>query len=163
MYSLSSCTSSDRLPAGQMRNRSDDRPTTIGPCRLSVCVCVEIFCGKARLSKFLRRKGFQVFSVDHKALKDKALKGVPILMIDINSPSQKRVLEELLRRDAIIYVHFAPHAAHAVLQEISGFQRTNMVLHLFVHYSVLWAFSIWKEFKNCEWRQQTASMSGQLR
>ena len=44
-----------------------------------------------------------MFSVDHKALK-----GVPILMIDINSPSQKRVLEELLRRDAIIYVHFAP-------------------------------------------------------
>ena len=44
-----------------------------------------------------------MFSVDHKALK-----GVPILMIDINSPSQKRVLGELLRRDAIIYAHFAP-------------------------------------------------------
>ena len=66
-------------------------------------MCVEIFCGKAKLSKFLRRKGFQVFSVDHRAPK-----GVPVLLIDINSPSQKQVLEELLRRDAIIYVHFAP-------------------------------------------------------
>ena len=37
-------------------------------------VCVEIFCGKAKLSKFLRRKGFQVFSVDHRAPK-----GVPVI------------------------------------------------------------------------------------
>ena len=70
---------------------------------LSEAVCVEIFCGKARLSKKLRNKLFQVFSVDHEATK-----GVPILRIDIANANQRAVLEELLEQDKVLYVHFAP-------------------------------------------------------
>ena len=40
-----------------------------------------------------------------------------------------------------------PHAAHAVLREMSDFQKTNIGLLLFVHWVDLWAFSIWEEFK----------------
>ena len=70
---------------------------------LTEAVCVEIFCGKAKLSKPLRQKCFQVLSVDHLASK-----GIPILRIDIGNASQRQVLEELLELDKIIYVHFAP-------------------------------------------------------
>ena len=67
------------------------------------CYIVEVFCGKGGLSKALRRKGFQVFSVDHKAAK-----GVPVLMIDLNSPTQCKIFEELLAQGRLLYVHFAP-------------------------------------------------------
>ena len=70
---------------------------------MSEAVCVEIFCGKARLSKKLRNKLFQVISVDHEATK-----GVPILRIDIANANQRAVLEELLEQDKVLYVHFAP-------------------------------------------------------
>ena len=63
---------------------------------------VEIFCGKSGLSKRLRQKRFQVVSVNHVAPK-----GVPVLRIDISSKAQREVLEELLRLDAVLYVHFA--------------------------------------------------------
>ena len=64
---------------------------------------MEIFCGKANLSKRLRAKQFQVISVDHVALK-----GVPILRIDITKADQRKVLEELILLDKVLYVHFAP-------------------------------------------------------
>ena len=64
---------------------------------------MEIFCGKAKLSKRLRAKQFQVISVDHVALK-----GVPILKIDISKADQRKVLEELILLDKVLYVHFAP-------------------------------------------------------
>ena len=73
------------------------------PTDLSKAVCVEIFCGKAGLSRRLRKKHLQVISVDHSAAK-----GVPILRIDISKSSQRKVLEELLRLDLVLYVHFAP-------------------------------------------------------
>jgi len=77
----------------------------IPPC-LTKAVCVEIFCGKKRLSRRLRAKQFQVISdisVDHLASK-----GIPILRIDVSKKSQRLVLEELLRLDCSLYVHFAP-------------------------------------------------------
>ena len=64
---------------------------------------MEVFCGKARLSKCLRKLGFQVFSVDHQPCK-----GIPILTIDILSPKQVKILDELLSRSNLLYVHFAP-------------------------------------------------------
>ena len=64
---------------------------------------MEIFCGKANLSKRLRAKQFQVISVDHVALK-----GVPILRIDITKADQRKVLEELILLDKVLYVRFAP-------------------------------------------------------
>ena len=64
---------------------------------------MEVFCGKAGLSRALRRKGFQVFSIDHKAVK-----GLPILVIDLNSDAQLKVFEELLEQRRLLYVHFAP-------------------------------------------------------
>ena len=73
---------------------------------LQKAVCVEIFCGKTRLSRRLRAKQFQVISdisVDHLASK-----GIPILRIDVSKKSQRLVLEELLRLDCSLYVHFAP-------------------------------------------------------
>ena len=74
------------------------------------CYIVEVFCGKAGLSRALRRRGFQVFSVDHKAIK-----GVPILVIDLNSPSQCKLFEELLKQNRLLYVHFAPPCGTASL------------------------------------------------
>lgn len=53
------------------------------------CYIVEVFCGKAGLSRALRRKGFQVFSVDHQAVR-----GIPILQIDLNSPAKCKIFEE---------------------------------------------------------------------
>jgi len=54
-------------------------------------------------SRALRRKGFQVFSVNHKTAK-----GLPILVIDLNSGAQLQNLEELLQQRRLQYVHFAP-------------------------------------------------------
>lgn len=71
---------------------------------------VEVFCGQAGLSRALRRKGFQVFSVDHKAVK-----GLPILVIDLDSDAQVKILEELLQQGKILYVHFAPPCGTASL------------------------------------------------
>ena len=51
----------------------------------------------------MRRRGFQVFSVDHKAVK-----GIPILVIDLNVAAQRRLFEDLLAQGRLIYVHFAP-------------------------------------------------------
>eukprot|EP00435_Cladocopium_sp_Y103_P036446 s2670_g9.t1 len=56
------------------------------------------------------RQGFQVFSVDHKAVK-----GIPILMIDLNSVSQRKIFDELLAQRRLIYVHFAPPCGAASL------------------------------------------------
>ena len=64
---------------------------------------MEIFCGRANLSKRLRAKRFQVISVDHIAAK-----GVTIFQIDITNRNQRKVLETLLNLDCIIYAHFAP-------------------------------------------------------
>ena len=64
---------------------------------------MEVFAGKAQLSKFLRKVGFQVVSVDHKPSKT-----APILVIDITCPKQCRVLDELIERGNLFYVHFAP-------------------------------------------------------
>ena len=55
------------------------------------------------MSRALRRKGFQVFSVDHKVVK-----GLPILVIDLNSDAQVKILDELLQQQKLLYVHFAP-------------------------------------------------------
>ena len=63
----------------------------------------EVFCGKAGLSRALRRKGFQVFSIDHRATK-----GIPILVIDLNSDAQLKIFDELLQQGRLLYVHFAP-------------------------------------------------------
>ena len=70
---------------------------------LSEAVCIEIVCGKARLSKKLRSKLFQVISVDHETTK-----GVPILQIDISDANQRAVLEDLIALDKVLYVHLAP-------------------------------------------------------
>ena len=64
---------------------------------------MEIFCGKAKLSKHLRLRNFQVVSVDHISAHS-----VPILRIDITKPHQCDILESLLELDSILYVHFAP-------------------------------------------------------
>ena len=44
-----------------------------------------------------------MFSIDHKAVK-----GIPILVIDLNSVSQVRIFDELIRQRRLLYVHFAP-------------------------------------------------------
>ena len=71
---------------------------------------IEVFCGKAGLSRALRRKGFQVFSIDHKAVK-----GLPILVLDLNSESDCKIFEELLEQERVLYVHFAPPCGTASL------------------------------------------------
>ena len=63
---------------------------------------MEVFCGRANLSKRLRARRFQVISVDHVAAK-----GVPIFRVDITNDKQRKVLEMLLNLDCILYVHFA--------------------------------------------------------
>ena len=65
--------------------------------------CVEVFCGKAKLSKHLRNHNFAVFRVDHKSMKH-----VPVLRIDLSEPCQRQILEDLLQLDKVLYVHFAP-------------------------------------------------------
>ena len=55
------------------------------------------------LSKRLRAKQLHVISVDHMALK-----GVPILRIDITKPVRRKVLEKLILLDKVLYVHCAP-------------------------------------------------------
>ena len=64
---------------------------------------MEVFCGRANLSKRLRARRFQAISVDHVAAK-----GVPIFRVDITNDKQRKVLEMLLNLDCILYVHFAP-------------------------------------------------------
>ena len=64
---------------------------------------MEVFCGRANLSKRLRARRFQVISVDHVAAK-----AVPIFRVDITNDKQRKVLEMLLNLDCILYVHFAP-------------------------------------------------------
>ena len=76
---------------------------TMAGLNFSDVFLVEVFCGKAGLSRALRRRGFQVFSIDHKAVK-----GVPILMIDLNSEAQCKIFDELLEQRRLLYVHFAP-------------------------------------------------------
>lgn len=70
---------------------------------MSEAFCLEIFCGKANLPKRLRAKQFHVISVDRMALK-----GVPILRIDITKPCRRKALEELILLDKVLYVHCAP-------------------------------------------------------
>ena len=65
--------------------------------------CLEIFCGKARLSAALRSHGFQVFSIDKIAQKH-----VPILILDVANFSQRKLLVELLQHPLLFYAHFAP-------------------------------------------------------
>lgn len=69
----------------------------------SSLVCIEVFCGKAQLSKSLRAKSFQTFSIDHKTLKN-----VPILRLDLNSELDVKLLMDLLDQARVLYVHFAP-------------------------------------------------------
>ena len=71
---------------------------------------VEVFCGKAGLSRALRGQGFQVFSIDHKAVK-----GLPILVLNLNSDVQCKIFEELLQQKRLLYVHFAPPCGTASL------------------------------------------------
>jgi len=83
---------------------------TLAGLNFSDVFLVEVFCGKAGLSRALRRRGFQVFSIDHKAVK-----GVPILMIDLNSDAQCKIFDELLEQRRLLYVHFAPPCGTASL------------------------------------------------
>ena len=64
---------------------------------------VEVFSGKSNLSKIFRRLGFQVASIDHKAVKN-----TPILILDLTNDRQVRLLFDLIDRGVILYVHFAP-------------------------------------------------------
>ena len=66
-------------------------------------MCVEVFCGQARLSRALRELSFQVFSIDHKPFKN-----VQILQIDLNSDIERRWLEDLIEQCRVLYIHFAP-------------------------------------------------------
>ena len=68
-----------------------------------MAICVEVFCGKGRLSKKLRQHNFQVLSVDHKQIK-----GTPIFRIDISKKSDRKILEQILTLDCILYCPFAP-------------------------------------------------------
>lgn len=65
--------------------------------------CLEIFCGQAKLSAALRSRGFQVFSIDHKARR-----GVAILQLDVTIQSQRQLAADLLRHPLMFYAHFAP-------------------------------------------------------
>ena len=65
--------------------------------------CLEIFCGQAKLSAALRARGFQVFSVDHKAQR-----GIAILQLDVSVQSQRQLAVDLLRHPLMFYAHFAP-------------------------------------------------------
>ena len=69
----------------------------------SQAIVIEVFCGKAQLSRKLRQRGFQVFSVDHVTLK-----GVPIMSIDLNSTQGQTLFFQLLSAANLFYVHFAP-------------------------------------------------------
>ena len=69
----------------------------------SSLVCIEVFCGKAQLSKSLRKLSFQTFSIDHKTLKN-----VPILKLDLNSEWDVKLLMDLISQARVLYVHFAP-------------------------------------------------------
>ena len=62
-----------------------------------------MFCGKARLSKKLRQRNFQVLSVDHKIHR-----GTTVLRIDISKRSDRKILEDILSMDCVLYCHFAP-------------------------------------------------------
>ena len=64
---------------------------------------VEVFSGKSNLSKVFRRLGFQVASIDHKAVKN-----TPILILDLTNERQVQLLFDLIDRGVILYVHFAP-------------------------------------------------------
>lgn len=65
--------------------------------------CLEIFCGQAKLSAALRSRGFQVFSIDHKARR-----GIAILQLDVSIQSQRQLAADLLRHPLLFYAHFAP-------------------------------------------------------
>ena len=62
-----------------------------------------MFCWKGRLSKKLRQRNFQVLSVDHKVHK-----GTTVLRIDISKRSDRKILEDILSMDCVLYCHFAP-------------------------------------------------------
>ena len=64
---------------------------------------MEVFSGKSNLSKVFRRLGFQVASIDHKAVKN-----TPILILDLTNDRQVQLLFDLIDRGVILYVHFAP-------------------------------------------------------
>ena len=70
---------------------------------LQTAVCVEVFCGQAKLSRALRRHNFQVLSIDHKGPK-----GVPILRLGIVKASDQKFLTSLVRTASLHCVHFAP-------------------------------------------------------
>ena len=71
---------------------------------------VEVFAGKARLSRALRARGFQVLSIDHVATR-----GVGLLLLDLSCAKHQRIFNELLSQNRILYVHFAPPCGTASL------------------------------------------------
>ena len=51
----------------------------------------------------MRQRNFQVLSVDHKVHK-----GTTVLRIDISKRSDRKILEDILSMDCVLYCHFAP-------------------------------------------------------
>ena len=86
----------------------------------SELICIEVFCGKARLSQSLKALSFQTFSIDHKALKN-----VAILRLDLNSPLERKLLQELIDQGNILYVHFAPPCGTASAARNIRMSRRN--------------------------------------
>ena len=89
-------------PLDRMHNVGIGETVQLKALRYDQVLCVEVFCGKARLSKSLRKLGFQVFSVGHRSCN-----GIPILTID-KIALQVKILDELLSKRNLLFVHFAP-------------------------------------------------------
>ena len=66
-------------------------------------ICIEVFCGQARLSQSLKSQSFRVFSIDHKPFKN-----VSVLQIDLNSIVERKLFWDLVFHNRVLYVHFAP-------------------------------------------------------
>ena len=69
-----------------------------------------MFAGQGRLTRALRRRGFQGIAIDHIPSKH-----VAILRLNLTNDVHIRIFDELLNQQRILYVHFAPPCGTASL------------------------------------------------
>ena len=69
--------------------------------RVALPLCVELFAGKATLSRALIQSGFEVLSIDH--VSDSPM--APIVVLDLTTSAGQTILWEILASDRLFSAH----------------------------------------------------------
>ena len=83
---------------------SIDRP--LQGIKIADCLCIELCAGSAGLSSSLKKTGFQVLPVDHKANRHNSR--VACTCIDLSHPSAFSILRAVIDNSILVYTHSAP-------------------------------------------------------